>query len=327
MIWIKKQDGNPEVTDYYLDTIKIGYERLGEVTRCFTRWEEYKPNKNDLTVIATPLEVIEVLKRRQRFIMWFQGIRPEESFTVHHSKLRSGLLEAIEWIILRKAEFFFFVSSYMKEHYEKKYKIDLSGKYYIMPCSNEEFHEEAFSEPDKYNNNVFCYAGAINTWQCVDETLALYKKIESCVKNTKLLLLVRDREKAMEMLTKHEIHNYEIDFVPVSELSQRLSQVKYGFIVREDIELNRVATPTKMSTYMVNGIIPIISECLFGLSEIAGDSPYIVRLKDNQDSMAILEHMKLAINGASVYDEYLAIYRQSYDREVQIQRFMNLLPK
>lgn len=327
MIWIKRQMENPAVTDFYLGTIAEAYNQLGEEVRFFSTWKEYSPQKTDMTVISTPLEVIEMIKRKQRFVMWFQGIRPEESYTVHHSWLRSKLLEVAEKIILKKGEFFFLVSTYMKNHYEKKYKVDLSKNSFVMACSNEDMHKMNFFVPDKYKKNVFCYAGSINNWQCVDETLALYKQIESRIPDAELLLLVKNRKLAEEMVKKHGISRYEIDFVPVEALQKRLENVKYGFIIRDDIELNRVATPTKMSTYMVNGVIPIISECLYGLTEIAGDSQFVVRLGDKEDFNAILKSSKSCIRAEEVYQDFLEIYQKHYDRAKKVEDLIGMLPQ
>lgn len=327
MIWIKRQTDNPAVTDFYLETIAEAYKYLGEEVQFFTSWQEYSPKKTDMTVIATPLEVLEMVKRRQKFVMWFQGIRPEESYTVHHSWLRSKLLEFAEQIVLKKGEFFFFVSTYMKEHFEKKYKVDLSKNSFIMACSNEDMHKENFFVPNKYQKNVFCYAGSINTWQCVDETLALYKQIEERIPDAELLLLVKNRKLAEKMVEKHGIRHYEIDFVPVETLQKRLENVKYGFIVRDDIELNRVATPTKMSTYMVNGVIPVISDCLHGLTEIAGSSRFVIRLESKEDYKAILKSVQSSINAESVYQDFSEIYQTHYDRAKKVKEIVGILPR
>lgn len=326
MIWIKKQKTNPAVTGYYLDTIGKAYKQKGEETRDFYSWNEYKPEKNDITVIATPLEVFVPLLRRKKFVFWFQGIRPEESYSVHKSSFKKKILEIAEKIILKKALFMFFVSDCMKEHYIKKYGVDIDGRYYTMPCSNEVMHEKSFDVPGKYDNNVFCYAGSINSWQCVEETLRLYKNIESTSEKTKLLMLVKDRQAAEALLEKYDIKNYEIDFVPIDRLEDRLRNVKFGFIVREDIELNRVATPTKMSTYMVNGIIPIISDCLVGLNEIVDGAEYVVRLSSSDDAESIKDFMSKKINSADILAEYQAIYKKSYNRKEQIRRFIDKLP-
>ncbi len=325
MIWIKRQLDNPAVTDFYLQTIAEAFSQCGQTVQVFSTWNEYLPQKDDLTIIATPLEVIEMVKRRQRFAMWFQGIRPEESFSVHHSWLRSKILEITELIVLKKGEFFFFVSTYMREHFEKKYHMDLSQKSFIMACSNESMHKENFFVSNKYEKNVFCYAGSINTWQCVDEMLALYKQIEDHIPGTELLLLVKDKVLAEKMLKEHDIHHYEIDFVPVDALQYRLKDVKYGFILRDDIELNRVATPTKMSTYIVNGVIPIISDCLYGLMEIAGQSRFVVHLKNKTDIDAILESIQSSIIAEAVYQDFLEMYKTHYDRDrksKEIARFL-----
>jgi hypothetical protein len=325
MIWIRKHKSNPGVTDYYLETIGEAYKRKGENVRYFVDWDDYSPQSGDMTVISTYYEALKLIFKRKKFVWWIQGIRPEESYAVHKSWLRKFVLEIIEYIEVRKTIFPIFVSDAMKEHYESKYKIKFKN-YYIMPCCNDSFKPTSFREPEKYEKNTFCYAGSLDTWQCVDEALMLYKKLEDVDSSAKLILLVKDKEKAIELLNKYGIKNYEIDFVPVSELPNKLKPVKFGFIIRENLALNRVATPTKLMTYMGNGVIPIVSDCLDGLLENVGKSKFVVKISDSQDERPILEFINQTINADEIENDYEKIYREHYDAEIHIKNMINVLP-
>ena len=67
------------------------------------------------------------------------------------------------------------------------------------------------------------------------------------------------------------IGSFEIDYVESDELAQRIQNCKYGFVVREDTIINQVATPTKFSNYLSNGIIPIFSRCLKSFFRISSE--------------------------------------------------------
>lgn len=328
MIWIKKQTINPEVTDYYLEIIGEAYKRLGESVKYFKEWNQCKIGKNDIVVVTRYKELLKVIVENKRYVYWVQGLLPEENYALYHSKFRLEIYNKIERFIfkntMKKGQMFIFVSDRMKKHYEDKYGMKIRN-YYIMPCNNDVIHAESFSN-EKYSNDVFCYAGGLNVWQCIDETLSLYKKIEDLKKNTKLVLLVKDKDLAKSLIEKYKIKNYEIDFVPVDRLPERLKSVKYGFIVRKDLELNRVATPTKLMTYMGNGIIPILSECLEGLLENISESEYVVKIENENDIEPILNMMGKKVEKGKILNEYLTIFHNHYDDETHIKNLMRVLP-
>jgi hypothetical protein len=330
MIWIKKQTINPEVTDYYLGIVGEAYKKLNQEVRFFYNWSEYTPQKEDVTVVTRYKEVLKMIREKRKYVYWIQGILPEENYAQFHSKFRVLVYEMIERILItntvNQPNYFLMVSDRMKRHYEEKYKMKIKNCY-IMPCNNEVVHQQSFYELNKYANEVFCYAGGLNVWQCIDETLMIYKRIEETCKNTKLILLIKDREKAEELLKKYEIKNYEIDFVPVDKLPEKLKKAKYGFIIRDDLELNRVATPTKLMTYMGNGIIPVLSDCLEGLLERVEESEYIIKMKDTNNLEPIYRMMDKQIYPDDILKDYKKVYHNHYDQEKHINDMAKVLPR
>jgi len=219
----------------------------------------------------------------------------------------------------------FFVSASMRAHFKKKYGISFQNNYYIMPCANESFHSEAFENPDKYKDFVFCYAGATSVWQCFEETIELYAKIEERIPSSKLLLLVKDKELALQLLNKYGVKNYDIDFVTVDQLSKRLSNVRFGFILRKPSVVNAVATPTKTVTYLSNGIIPIYSDRLEGISDIFKDCKYKIEVNEHIDIDSVIDSVKETVASKDILREYQRLYQQFYDREKHILRIAEQL--
>jgi hypothetical protein len=87
-----------------------------------------------------------------------------------------------------------------------------------------------------------------------------------------------------------------------------------------------VATPTKLMTYMGNGVIPIVSDCLDGLLENVGKSKFVVKISDSQDERPILEFINQTINADEIENDYEKIYREHYDAEIHIKNMINVLP-
>lgn len=327
MIWIKKEKNNAVVTDYYLETIAGAFEALGHRVAFTREIGEILPAEGDTVVVSTAPDVLRMGRKCRRVIFWAQGVWPEESLMRNGSRLRFAITSLIEKQALKRAEFVFFVSDAMREFYEKKYSLNFDGKCYIMPCSNEALHPQSFLTEGKYTDNVFCYAGGISVWQCFEQTVALYKKIEEKFGNTKLLLLVKDRDKAMEYLGKYGVANYEINFVPVGQLPEVLKTAKFGFVLREPSAVNAVATPTKMLTYLANGLIPVYSDCLKGMEGILKHTQFAVPYGNDEDLSGIEKMMASAIDPKEVLEEYEAIYADHYDRNEHIRRICAALPR
>lgn len=320
MIWIKQEKEEATVTDYYMEIIGSAFKNLGHKVIYSYSLDEIHPKEEDIVVAATAVSALKLYKKCKRLVFWAQGIWPEESLMRNGSKLRFYIASWIEKRALKKAGYVFFVSETMKEFYEKKYSLCFDGRCYIMPCSNEAFHPESFQTEGKYSGNVFCYAGGISVWQCFEQTIALYKRIEEKHGNTKLLLLVKETDKALEYLQKYGVQNYEINFVPVVQLPEVLKQVKFGFVLREPLAVNYVATPTKVLTYLANGIIPIYSSCLKGMEGILRNTQYAVPYENDGDLSEIEKMLSSAIDPKEVLTEYGRIYETCYDRNAHTER-------
>lgn len=321
MIWIKIEEENMTVTRFYLEIIGKAFERLNQKVMYISNINEISSNPGDTVVVSTAPSVRKLANEKNiKIIFWAQGVWPEESYMKHAGKIRFTITSWIEKAALKRADYVFFVSESMRAHYMKKYGIDFQNNYYIMPCANESFHSEAFENPDKYKDFVFCYAGATSVWQCFEETIELYAKIEERIPSSKLLLLVKDRELALQFLNKYRVKNYDIDFVSVDQLPERLSNVGFGFILRKPSVVNAVATPTKTLTYLSNGIIPIYSDCLDGIKDIFKDCKYKIEVNEHIDLDSVIDSIKATVDSKGILREYQSLYQLFYDRDKHILR-------
>ena len=83
----------------------------------------------------------------------------------------------------------------MKSHYEDKYNLNFSDKYYLMPCYNTELHKDSFLQIINIII-ISCLCRGLSVWQCFDETLRIYKIVEDLnYPNTKLLVLTPKKRK------------------------------------------------------------------------------------------------------------------------------------
>lgn len=315
MIWILKEK-NYAVTEYYFSILKHAAETVCDDVVLVDNIEKDKRKKaSDIIIVGTITKaMILFLTGYKNIIVWFQGVSPEESYMRNNDIIRKKVLEFIEINVLKRTRLAIFVSQEMKEHYEKKYNINTANKYYIMPCFNTNIVHESFFKTDKYNNNVFAYTGGLSPWQGFDKILACYENIEKLgIPNTKLLVLTPDKDKALEEIKKTSITNYEIGYTKVEELPNILADAKFGFIIRENNIINRVSTPTKISTYTANGLIPIYSECIKDFNSITKGYEYKLSF-DSGDFIEKLQKLMVdKIDPQDVYDEYSRLFALYYN--------------
>ena len=314
MFLIKRTKENPIVTDFYLNIIQYALIKNKKEISSSRNWKELNYNKGDIYVVSTATEALYLILLRRPYMFWAQGVWPEESFMRNNSKIRFSITSFIEKLALEKAKFVFLVSKQMLLHYKEKYNLELSNKTYIMPCVNDRMHEECFSKKD-YAKKTFCYAGGLSKWQCIEETLILYKKIEDKYPDASLLLLVKDKIKIMELLKKYEIKNYQIDFVSIESLPKRLENINFGFLLRQKDIVNTVATPTKLMTYLGNGIIPIYSNALEAVDDILKNTRYKVNYTNDENINDIEKIFKGKISFVDIKKDYIDIFNENFNKE------------
>lgn len=109
---------------------------------------------------------------------------------------------------------------------------------------------------------VFVYAGGLAKWQKIEETLAVFRRYHSRFPDCRLIFLTNEikrdwmpqairplvEEGAMKILTLNH-----------GDVSRYLCAADVAFLLRDDILLNRVASPTKLGEYLSRGLL-VVSE-------------------------------------------------------------------
>lgn len=324
LIYFFKGD-NSEVIDCYFSIIEVTFRRKGWNVIYVSTFDELKKlNKESYVFIAELRHSIPLIIRGFRNIVyWNQGTTPDEDFMRRQSYFRKILLRLCEYVTFRRSKLLFFVSNYMLDYYEQLYSMKLCDKCFIMPCFNTSLCIDSFVQ-EKYDHNIFCYVGSLAKWQCFEKTLTIYKKIEADLEGKcSLKIYTNEQRKADETLKSFNIKNYEIDYIPPQLLHRALSKCKYGFIIREDNVVNNVATPTKMSTYLANGVIPIFSDCIVDFKKWFADKKYFVCLQDNQ----INNFYSQKINAEDVLTEYQNVFSTYYNRKLYEDSLLDLIDK
>lgn len=326
-VWVEVPVENKTVTGPYLHAIGDACTRLGAEVAYTDGVVELGDPQHDAFVVAEAPSATG-LKRRgaRRVAFWAQGIWPEESYMRNHSRLRMLATSHVEKRALEQAERVFLVSDAMRRHYERKYHLSLKTKSMVMACSNEVMHPNSFFVEGKYDRPVFAYAGSLAVHQCIDEMLDSYAKIREAMPEAELMFLTGQVDEARKKLAAHGLPEVEPRYVEPASLTEVLARAKYGFVLRKDNEVNRVATPTKLSTYISNGIIPVYSSCLESFSEVARECTYKIEVKSFDDVVGqVREFENRSIDPNDVRAEYEDLFRGVFDYEAKaddLERFL-----
>lgn len=266
----------------------------------------------------------------RNYIYWYQGIEPEEDYLRHHNRWRRFIFSWLEQLSLRKCKFRIAVSKYIFQHYEKKYGIQFDkDTVFIMPCYNSQISKDNFYIKDKYEHNIFCYAGGLQVWQGFDEIVDVFAKIEKKCPDAFFKVYSKELFEARRILEAKGVKNYSVDCVSQEEMQKALSDCKFGFIIREDNIVNNVATPTKLGTYLGNGVIPILNRTVHFFNDLSNKYRYIVNI-DIKDPYSAIEPYFSSMNADDIYAEYSRLFAENYDAKLnakRLQEFFNLEKK
>lgn len=325
-IYVYNPYANVTVAREYISTIQAAVESL-QIETVEIQSLEKQNKKNRHGIIVAAVQDATKAKKHGYFpvITWVQGIIPEESYMRNSSKFRSFVLSCIEKKGLKDSDFLFYVSDAMANHFERKYHFS-TQRCYMMPCFNSAMDKASFMTDGKYINNTFLYAGSIDPWQCFDETLYLFKEIEARVPNATLRIMTSQQEQAKQKAEQIGIKNYTVGFAPGNQIVQEMANAKFGFSLRRDHPVNNVATPTKLSTYVTNGVIPVYSQYVRDFCSKSKENRFAVQA-DEENAYGIEKIVSLCeqeISAEEVWNEFGRAYGNYYSRDYHIARISEI---
>ncbi len=269
-------------------------------------------------------------KKKYFYINWFQGIGPEEYELLHNYTLKSKIgkiyLSYLEKKCLEKTDLCLFVSNEMKRFYEKKYALNFNEKSIVIPCYNKKLDETSFLSPKKYEKLSFVYAGALYGWQCIEESLIVFKKIYENNQLATLTLLTGQKNEADALIKKHDLKNVSVGFVKLEELQDELVKYKYGFLLRKDDPINNVATPTKMNSYLAAGIIPVYTDVVKDFEENIDLKDYSIKCRLEEEDLQEIANKIIVFDKKNIFvDEVKNVYKQIFEKYYSDDKYITLI--
>lgn len=301
---------NAAVTRDYLEIVADALSKLDYEPEWVESLDSVK--KHELVVFLLGIDAFRCyLKGYKNFILWQQGATGAESFMRHGSMLRKRILDHIDIFCMKKAKLIFYVSDYLRYYYEEKAGRSFEKKSYVMPCFNEQLDRSMLDRKD-FTKKVFTYTGSLSPWQCFEETVDVYAAIEKVIPDAFFKVLTFSVDEAKAIIERKGIKNYSVKRVPKEEVKGELEDATFGFVLRRDNEVNRVATPTKISSYLSAGVLPIYSRCLDDFDLRARGRSFAFPMDIGDDSAPLVDFVNKRIDAEHVKEEIIELFDGYY---------------
>lgn len=317
---------NMNALDFYLKAMEEASSLIGEPVERIESLEKVKRGDKVMTTTVNDSARVLLGKRGVKVYTWYQGIAPEEmAFNAKGLKKISSYLvwSLCDIISLWGSRANIYVSEAMARHYRSKYFF-FKKNYAVMPCFNQKIEPEAFRQ-EKYDVPSFVYSGSAAKWQCFDKTVELFVEIKKAIPEARFSVFTNMIDKAREIVSDASLADVDIRSVSYKELPNELRRFKYGFLIRDNHPLNRVATPTKMSSYLGCGVIPVFSPVIKDFNSRLGHLKYAVIAGDTTGFVSKLKELESCrINAEDVLEEYRTVFDDYYCREKYIRQMSEL---
>lgn len=200
-------------------------------------------------------------------ILDIHGVVPEElEFLNKH--IMSTLLSYVEKKAILNCQKLIHVTDAMLQHYEIKYNCDLTTRSLVLPIFESESVNYNYA---KWNDDVLrvVYAGGMQAWQNIDMMVDSVANLNTMNPENKMhfnfffpksqVTIFNEKYPNLSLM-----HNVSVSSLPKDEILTFLTQCHFGFVLRDDILVNKVACPTKLIEYLECGVIPVIKSPYIG---------------------------------------------------------------
>jgi len=192
-----------------------------------------------------------------KVILDLHGVVPEEEL-YSGNEHRSKRMDGIERAAFKYVKTFVAVTNTMAAYYKKKYKNTKDAQWVVLPI-----FDTVVTNKKKTvgRDKTVVYAGGAQKWQNVD---LMIDTINKSHQHYSYDILTHSPD-AFSSVSEEALPRVKIESVDSSGVAEHYKNADFGFVLRDDIVVNRVACPTKIIEYLGSGVIPVIK------SEYIGD--------------------------------------------------------
>ncbi|MGI5860544.1 MAG: hypothetical protein ACOX6T_00640 [Myxococcales bacterium] len=180
------------------------------------------------------------------------GIAPEEAL-LQGEPQSARMFEDYEKLALEQSAAVVVVTRAMERHYREKYP-GLKTRFILMPIHNERPIANSLERQPR-ERPIVVYAGGTQAWQNVELMMETARRL---LGRYQFRFLTDDIEGMKAAATRAGVAEHvTIRRCPPERLAEEYEEADFGFVLRKETAVNRVACPTKLYEYLAYGVVPI----------------------------------------------------------------------
>ena len=225
---------------------------------------------------------------RDKYIFDPRGVLAEElSYdSKDFSKFYIYFINWIERYLLLMSYKNIFVSIKMKDFYIAKHNINLTNENNIRYIySNRGRFKLPLVKPS-VNCIKLCYVGSTNKYQMIREMTDLLSNISAEINFSMTFFIPKNSNSLVDGLCKGKGFQYKIENISNEKVALELPKFHYGFLLRGNHILNKVASPVKFYEYISTGLRVISTKYVGDYSDLIQTNNLGVIVDIDQDQSA-----------------------------------------
>ena len=203
---------------------------------------------------------------------------PEEEL-LYGRQASSRFYDEVEKVVLAESRYAIAVTHAMVDHFRRKHPRSRT-EFIVLPVFEA---MDPRSENDRKprassGRPSVIYSGSLQRWQNVDLMMDVAR---AGISSFDFTFLTNDRESLQRAARERRIDGrVRVQCATKAELPGFYREADYGLVLRDDLVVNRVSCPTKLSEYLWFGVIPVIKYA--GLGDFSQLGYRYVTLEDFQ---------------------------------------------
>jgi hypothetical protein len=163
-------------------------------------------------------------------------------------------------------------------------------------------------------NTLFLFSGSLSSYQCFSESIDLFTHSYVKDPDCRLLILTPESSKAKERLAALPQETFFLGCATYEEMNAYLNASDFGFLMRREDPLNRVAAPTKYAEYCLTGLPVIMTKSIPHYYDLAKKHKNLCEIIEGEihyiqvNRKEISETYRNIVSLQSVWDKYVNIY-------------------
>ncbi|GAP23070.1 hypothetical protein [Leptolinea tardivitalis] len=285
---------------------------------------------------------INTLARNKKNITWIHDFRGLSSEEMILDKKKTPInyywfkiLQYFEYICATRASQLLSVSQTMTQYLQNKYsnlRINtIPASVDIRLFEGKEKIREDLRKNWNVNNDewVFVYSGSFLKWQKPDEIIRLLRSLELSILKTHILVITQDVDllKQKADLLKIDITHWHIFSTnKVEETYNLLSASDIGIILREDILINHVASPIKISEYLASGVALASTPNIGCIKSLMGETDILcsISFDVNRSTKSIIDFCNYHVDKSNLRSKCKSLAIEKFSWQSSIAKYAEL---